>query len=64
MESLSTRVVGIRLNTQSYCHSAIGIGREVIGRRFSAGYGSKGAGEADEEGALEDEVKGEDPLEL
>jgi hypothetical protein len=45
--------VGTRLTVQEYCHTAVDIGREVVGERFAAGYCTKtasGGGGVVEEG--------------
>jgi hypothetical protein len=56
--------LGTRLTTQEYCHTAAGIGCEVVGERFAAGYKKQLQGNyaADSGGSLDED--GEDPLEL
>lgn len=61
--------LGSRLTTAKYRYVAIGIGREVVGERFAAGYNklldgrSTAAGGARDVSSDEDE-DGEDPVEL
>ena len=61
----SAKWLGTRLTVQEYRHTAVGIGREVVGERFAAGYRTEtardGAAEVGEGSSDED---GEDPLEL
>jgi hypothetical protein len=52
-----------------YRHTAVSIGREVVGERFAAGYCTEiatggGGGGAAEEGEGSSDEDGEDPLEL
>ncbi|KAF1922121.1 uncharacterized protein M421DRAFT_79519, partial [Didymella exigua CBS 183.55] len=63
--------LGTRLTTQEYRHTAVGIGREVVGERFAAGYnkqlGSSSGGGAYDNPDMMDHSRdedGEDPLEL
>jgi hypothetical protein len=52
---------------QEYRHTAVGIGREVVGERFAAGYRTeiaRGSGGAAEEGRGSSDEDGEDPVEL
>jgi hypothetical protein len=52
---------------QEYRHTAVGIGREVVGERFAAGYRTeiaRGGGGAAEEGGGSSDEEGEDPVEL
>jgi hypothetical protein len=57
--------LGIRLTTQEYRHTAAGIGRKVVGKRFAAGYKKQLQSYYTEEsrGGSSDEDR-EDPLEL
>jgi hypothetical protein len=62
----SAKWLGTRLTVQEYRHTAVGIGREVIGERFAIGYRTEmasGGGGAAEGGGSSDE-DGEDPIEL
>jgi hypothetical protein len=56
--------LGIRLTTQEYRYTAAGIGCEVVGERFAAGYKKQLQGNyaADSGGSLDED--GEDLLEL
>jgi hypothetical protein len=56
--------LGTRLTTQEYRYTAAGIGCEVVGERFAAGYKKQLQGNyaADSGGSLDED--GEDPLEL
>jgi hypothetical protein len=59
--------LGTRLTVQEYRHTAVGIGREVVGERFAAGYLTeiaRGGGGAAEEGGGSSDEDGEDPVEL
>ena len=64
----SAKWLGTRLTVQEYRHTAVGIGREVVGERFAAGYrtemASSGGGAAAEEGEGSGDEDGEDPVEL
>jgi hypothetical protein len=56
--------LGTRLTTQEYRHTAAGIGRKVVGKRFAAGYQKQLQGNyAADSGGSSDEDS-EDPLEL
>jgi hypothetical protein len=62
----SARWLGTRLTVQEYRHVAVGIGREVVGERFAAGYRTEiasGSAAKAGEGSSDDE-EGEDPVEL
>jgi hypothetical protein len=56
--------LGTRLTMQEYCYTAAGIGCEVVGKRFAAGYKKQLQGNyaADSGGSLDEDS--EDPLEL
>jgi superfamily II DNA helicase RecQ len=63
----SAKWIGTRLTVQEYRHAAVGIGREVVGERFAAGYRTEMAragGGAGEEGEGSSDEDGEDPVEL
>jgi superfamily II DNA helicase RecQ len=62
----SAKWLGTRLTVQEYRHAAVGIGREVVGERFAAGYRTEIAagGNAAEEGKGGSDDDGEDPIEL
>jgi hypothetical protein len=51
---------------QEYRHTAVGVGREVVGERFATGYRTEMAssGGAAEEGERSSDEDGEDPVEL
>ncbi|KAF1829002.1 hypothetical protein BDW02DRAFT_613307, partial [Decorospora gaudefroyi] len=69
---VSAERLGTRLTVQEYRQTAVGIGREVVGERFAAGYraelgqsSSRGRGVAGAgENEADSEEDGEDPLEL
>jgi hypothetical protein len=56
--------LGTRLTMQEYCYTAAGIGCEVVGKRFAAGYKKQLQGNyaADSRGSLDKD--GEDLLKL
>jgi hypothetical protein len=57
--------LGTRLTTQDYRYTAAGIGREVVGERFAAGYKKQLQSHYTEEGGGgSSDEDGEDPLEL
>jgi superfamily II DNA helicase RecQ len=62
----SAKWLGTRLTVQEYRHTAVGVGREVVGERFATGYRTEMAssGGAAEEGERSSDEDGEDPVEL
>jgi superfamily II DNA helicase RecQ len=63
----SAKWLGTRLTVQDYRHTAVGVGREVVGERFAAGYRTEmasGSSGAAEEGGGSSDEDGEDPVEL
>ena len=63
----SARWLGTRLTVQEYRHVAVGIGREVVGERFAAGYRTeiaRASGSAAEAGEGSSDEEEEDPVEL
>jgi hypothetical protein len=62
----SAKWLGTRLTVQLYRHTAVGIGREVIGERFAISYrtemASGGGGAAEGEGSSDEDR--EDPIKL
>jgi hypothetical protein len=57
--------LGIRLTTQDYRHTAAGIGRKVVGKRFAAGYKKQLQSNYTKKGRGGSSNKdGEDPLKL
>jgi hypothetical protein len=63
----SAKWIGTRLTVQEYRYTAVGIGREVVGERFAAGYRTemaRASGGVGEEGEGSSDEDGEDPIEL
>jgi hypothetical protein len=59
----SAKWLGTRLTVQEYRHVAVGVGREVVGERFGAGYRTEMAGGKAEDAGSSDEDE-EDSVEL
>jgi hypothetical protein len=65
MTQKTAEQLGTRLTTQDYRYTAAGIGREVVGERFAAGYKKQLQSHYTEEGGGgSSDEDGEDPLEL
>jgi hypothetical protein len=64
LQTLSKRVLGTQLGTASYRHTAVGIGREKVSKSFGAGIPIGNNEEEEEEVDLEDNTRGQDPIEL
>jgi hypothetical protein len=72
MTAETAKWLGSRLTVAEYRHVAVGIGREIVGERFAAGYDKQperrfratAAASTTNELSLGEEYDGEDPVEL